>query len=129
MLVHGTTILMRRSKRPTFLIAEPEPHEALSTRKLVLETAKFNVITAYSSEEALELLGAFPNINALVIVSGLKNRATVVKTAKKQKPKLPVIILSPNGTSSLEGGDHHVSSHEPEELLQLLRSLFGDPRG
>jgi hypothetical protein len=30
--------------RPTFLMAEPE--QALSTRKLVLETAKFNVITA-----------------------------------------------------------------------------------
>jgi len=32
--------------RPTFLMAEPEPEQALSTRKLVLETAKFNVITA-----------------------------------------------------------------------------------
>src|SRR5437763_1250257 len=28
--------------RPTVLVVEPEPHEALSVRKLVLETAKFN---------------------------------------------------------------------------------------
>ena len=34
--------------RPTILIVEPEPNEALSARKLVVETAKFNVTTAYS---------------------------------------------------------------------------------
>ena len=31
--------------RPAFIVAEPEPEQALSTRKLLLETFKFNVIT------------------------------------------------------------------------------------
>jgi hypothetical protein len=34
--------------RPTLLVAESEPVEALSVRKLVLETDKFNVLTAHS---------------------------------------------------------------------------------
>jgi DNA-binding response OmpR family regulator len=115
--------------RPTFLIAEPEPRDGLSTRKLVLETAKFNVITAHTSEEMVELLSIFPNVDALVIVAELKGIAKALKTAKKQKSDLPVIALSPNGTSRFEGADHNVSTHEPDELLHLLRKLFGDPRG
>ena len=39
--------------RLAFLVIEPEPHEALSTRKLVLETAKHNVITAHSACERM----------------------------------------------------------------------------
>ena len=39
---------------------EPEPNEALSVRKLVVETAKFNVTTAYSAAEAKELLQKLP---------------------------------------------------------------------
>jgi hypothetical protein len=36
---------------PTLLVAEPEPLEALSVRKLVLENAEFNVLTAHSRRE------------------------------------------------------------------------------
>ena len=51
--------------RPAFLVAEPEPEQALSTRKLLLETFKFNVITAHSERETVDLLHLFPDINAL----------------------------------------------------------------
>src|SRR5690349_2301472 len=48
-------------RRPTLIVAEPEPGQALSTRKLVLETAKFNVLTAHSTDEALDVFQSFPN--------------------------------------------------------------------
>jgi hypothetical protein len=54
--------------RPTLLVAEPEPSEALSVRKLVLETAKFNVLTAHSTREALDLFHLFPNISMGILV-------------------------------------------------------------
>jgi hypothetical protein len=41
--------------RPTVLVTEPEPLQALSVRKSVRETAKFNVLTAHSAREAMEL--------------------------------------------------------------------------
>ena len=44
--------------RATFIMAEPEPEQALSARKLVLETAKFNVITSHSVGETRKLLAA-----------------------------------------------------------------------
>jgi len=40
--------------RLSFLIIETEPSDGLSTRKLLLESAKHNVITAYSGKEGVE---------------------------------------------------------------------------
>ncbi|HET7747756.1 MAG TPA: response regulator [Terriglobales bacterium] len=115
--------------RPTFLMAEPEPDQAISARKLVLETAKFNVITAHSAREATELCQRFPKIDALIVHGSLKGEcAKVVAQFKRGDEKKPAILLAPSASASCDGVDHSVSSHSPEELLRLLRQLFGDPR-
>lgn len=49
-------------------MAEPEPGEALSVRKLLLETAKFNILTAHSGLEAQELFERFPKLDLVIIV-------------------------------------------------------------
>ena len=116
--------------RPTFLIAEIEPPDGLSARKLVLETAKFNVLTAYSLAEALELLNKFPQVNALVLhatICGAQCQ-NVIDDIRRRKPKLTLIVITPRHELRFENVDHHVSSYEPQELLDLVRSLFGDPR-
>jgi hypothetical protein len=115
--------------RPTFLVAEREPGAALSTRKLVLETAKFNVLTAHTSKEAAEVLAVAPAlIAALIVSSDIHGAESLVAQLKKKNGDIPVICMSPNRTAELKGADHHVSSHEPEELVELCRELFGDPR-
>ncbi|HLK33901.1 MAG TPA: hypothetical protein VKT29_12475 [Terriglobales bacterium] len=115
--------------RPTVLMAEPEPEQALSARKLVLETAKFNVITAHSAAEAMELCQQFPKVSALVVHGSLPGDCVqLVKKFKGGDPSREAILLAPSVTSSCDGVDHRVSSHNPEELLGLLRELFGDPR-
>jgi CheY-like chemotaxis protein len=53
--------------KPTILAAEPERSEALAVRKL-LETAKYNVLTAHGTREALDIFHLFPNLNAAVLV-------------------------------------------------------------
>lgn len=58
-------------ERPTILIAEEEPGAALSTRKLVLETAKFNVLTAHSTREAITVFQKFPNVSAVVVAESV----------------------------------------------------------
>jgi hypothetical protein len=115
--------------RPTFLMAEPEPEQALSARKLVLETAKFNVITAHSAREATELCQQFPRIDALIVHGSLQGDcAKVVAQFKRGDGDKPAILLAPSSSSSCDGADHTISSHNPEELVHLLRRLFGDPR-
>ena len=114
--------------RPIFIIAEPEPEQALSVRKLVIETAKFNVITAHSAKELLESVRLFPNATAIIIHSGIRgNMASMIKQVRELMPGKPVITLSPSA-SAARMADHSVNSHDPQELVDLLRSLFGDPR-
>ena len=115
--------------RPTILIAEPEPKEALSTRKLVLETGKFNVLTAHSSDEAVEEFDLFPNVDGLVVVNCNGLDADWVSQIIRQKsPETPIICLAPEVGAKSPRADYTLSSHEPVALLDLLRTLFGDPR-
>ena len=115
--------------RPTLLVAEPEPAQALSVRKLVLETGKFNVLTAHSGTEALELFKEFPKTDAVILVSDETiNCESIGRKIKNERPGIPIIVLSPRIGDQCGFADHTLSSHEPEQLLDLVRSLLGDPR-
>ncbi|HEU5334797.1 MAG TPA: hypothetical protein VFU27_02475, partial [Terriglobales bacterium] len=97
--------------------------------KLVLETAKFNVITAHSSREAMELCHKFTDVDALIVHGNLPGDCgQLVSQFKGGDGGRPAILLAPSHSTSCDGVDHRVSSHDPQELLELLRSLFGDPR-
>lgn len=115
--------------RPTFLVAEPEPEQALSARKLLLETFKFNVITAHTVTETLDLLHLFQNVDALILHCGIPNfdAENAIKIVKASLPDLPIIALTPT-EREYAWADHVVHSHDPQELLQLVHTLFGDPR-
>ena len=115
-------------KRPTVIIAEPEPDNALSARKLVVETAKFNVITTHSEQELRETVREFPAVHATIIHQDLLrgNPKVLITEVKGHLPNKPIITLSPHAQLPL--GDYHLGSHDPQELIDLLRALFGDPR-
>jgi DNA-binding NtrC family response regulator len=115
--------------RPSFIVAEPEPEQALSSRKLLLETFKFNVITAHSVEETLELVHKFSNSDALIVHCRLPHfdAEKAIKHVKGDAPKMPIIAICPT-QRELKWADHVVHSHQPRELLDLVQRLFGDPR-
>jgi CheY-like chemotaxis protein len=116
--------------RPTILVAEPESAQSLSVRKLVLETAKFNVLTAHSTSEALDLVKMFPNLSAAVLVLDgpiqCEQIATAIKSIKNEESQ-PIIALAAS-MNRCKQADYHLSSHEPERLVDLMRELLGDPR-
>ncbi len=115
--------------RPTLLVVEPEPVQALSVRKLVLETAKFNVLTAHSTAEALELMKLFPNVSAAVVALDRSLKCEeIVRSVKRELKGIPTIVVTAQISRHCPGADHHVPSHEPEMLVELVRSLLGDPR-
>ena len=121
--------IQRTMARPALLVAEPEPEQALSVRKLVLETGKFNVLTAHSSAEALEIFHLFPNIDAAVLVGeGSIDCRDVAAKIKTTNDKVSVIYLHGSIGGRCLHADHDLSSHEPEALLELVRGLLGDPR-
>jgi len=116
-------------QRPTLLVAEPEPSEALSVRKLVLETGKFNVLTAHSTREALDIFHLFPNVAAVVLAGGeCIDCDAIAKAMKTATSKLPIIFLNKRIGQICRDSDHTLASDEPEKLLELIRTLLGDPR-
>jgi DNA-binding NtrC family response regulator len=111
--------------RPCFLVVDPEFPGSISTRKLVIETAKFNVITAYSAGEALETLKMFPAINGIVLDADVYGMPCDVLVAglKELNPRLPIVVINGPGKPECPKADYHLESFDPRELLELLKVL------
>ena len=111
--------------RPCFLVIDREYSGSISTRKLVIETAKFNVITAYSALEAVATLQAYPRLSGVVLDAGVRdmNCCDLIAKIKNADSKLPVIVISAPGTHDCPQADHLLESFEPAKLLILLQSL------
>ena len=75
---------------------EVEQPEGLSARKLVLETSKLNVITAYSGESGIQLFKRFPNVDAVVVHVDLPDLSVenVVQQIREIRQNIPVLALS-----------------------------------
>jgi CheY-like chemotaxis protein len=111
--------------RPCFLVIDREYSGSISTRKLVIETAKFNVVTAYSALEAIDTLHAFPRIHGIVLDAGIRDMSCcdLIAKLKQIDAAVPVIVISAPGTHECPQADHLLESFEPAKLLTLLQSL------
>jgi hypothetical protein len=103
------------------LMMEEEHPEGLSARKLVVETAKHNVLTAYSANDGIDLLGRFPNVNVVLVHARvLDQRPTMLAEIKALAPKAPIILASPGGEQFRPEATYLVDSHQPHQLITLL---------
>ena len=103
------------------LMIEAEQPEGISTRKLVVETAKHNVITAYSIDDGLDLLRRFPNVDAIFVHARLLEESPdILSTVRQMDPGIPVILAAPFGNMRSPHADFVIDSHHPEDLLRLL---------
>lgn len=115
----------RAMVRPCFIVMDPEHSGSISTRKLVIESAKLNVITAYSGAEALETVKRYPAVDGLVCNVEVKDMPIneVVQAVKKINPRLPVIVVCP-WMNKIPEADFHVPSFDPRQLLDVLQSIL-----
>jgi len=114
--------------RPCFLVIDREFPGSISTRKLVIETAKFNVLTAYSGQEALEVFMRFPAVTGIVLDGGLDDIpcGELAKKIKLLEPKVPIIVITTPGFDGCPQCDYQLESFDPAKLLEILRSLKPD---
>ena len=112
--------------RPCFLVIDREHSGAISSRKLVIETAKFNVLTAYSSTEAIETLRRFPLVDGAVIDAAMQDMpcADLVSSLREVHPDLPVIAICPPASSGCSGATRELDSFDPRRLLAILQKLM-----
>ena len=116
---------MLSMNRPCFLVIDREFPGSISTRKLVIETAKFNVLTAYSGKEALEIFNRFQNVNGVVLDGGLEDvsASEVAREIKQVQPKMPIIVIATPGFTGCPEADFQLESFDPAKLLEILRNL------
>jgi DNA-binding response OmpR family regulator len=111
--------------RPCFLVIDREFPGSISTRKLVIETAKFNVLTAYSGKEAIELFKLFPAVSGVVLDGGLDDTpaSVVAREIKVIQPTVPIIVIAAPGFTGCPQADYQLESFDPAKLLEILRGL------
>jgi CheY-like chemotaxis protein len=111
--------------RPCFLVIDREHAGAISTRKLVLETAKYNVLTAYSAAEAIETLRKFPLVDGAVVDAGMQDMscADLVRNLRQIRSDLPIIAICPVAAPHCEGATRQLESFDPKRLLDILEKL------
>jgi CheY-like chemotaxis protein len=111
--------------RPCFLVIDREFPGSISTRKLVIETAKFNVLTAYSGQEALEVFTRFPAVTGIVLDGGLDDIpcGELAQKIKLLQPNVPIIVITTPGFEGCPQCDYQLESFDPAKLLEILRSL------
>ena len=110
--------------RPCFLVVDREFAGSISTRKLVLETAKFNVLTAYNYREAIAMLERFPNVDAAVITTDRNGDAESFLNFVREEYPAVKRVLTGDLPDSDGLADRRVESFSPDKLLQALRELF-----
>ena len=111
-------------KSLVILMIESEQPEGISSRKLVVETAKHNVITAYNPSTGLELLRRFPAVDAVLIHATVLDHLPLIPQIRDLNPDIPIIIATPRPTDQYAGASYTVPSHEPQSLLDLLARVF-----
>ena len=112
--------------RLVVLMVEVEQPEGISARKLILEAARHNVISAYNCDDAAELLRRFPNVDLAVVHTELIQSSCqeTIRQLKSLRPDLAIIAISPVEHQRIEGVDYVLSSHDPQILLKLLEERF-----
>jgi DNA-binding response OmpR family regulator len=111
--------------RPCFLVIDKQFAGSISTRKLVIETALLNVLTAYSAQEGIDTLRRFPNVDGIVLDSEVDGRPCdeIIRELRKIRNDLRIITVSPSGHARCGGEDYHVSSYDPHDLLEQLNKV------
>ncbi len=117
--------IIRSMVRPCFLIIDREFPGSISTRKLVIESAKFNVLTAYSGKEALQLFKRFSALDGIVLDGGIEDISAddLTREMKVMQPKIPIIVIAAPGFEGCPGADFQLESFNPAKLLEILRGL------
>jgi hypothetical protein len=102
------------------MIEEEQP-EGLSARKLVVETVKHNVLTAYNAKDGLDLLTRFPHVDVVLVHAGqLHKTPGLMSEIRKLCPSKPLVLASPFAEESGPEANFVVDSHKPQALLKLL---------
>jgi hypothetical protein len=111
--------------RPCYLVVDREYPGSISTRKLVIETAKLNVITSYDAQEAIATLERFPRVDGIVFNADVVGFSVdqMIQRLRQIVPGITVIVTSAGAPRRDTGNEYYVDSLDPKALLDCLEGL------
>jgi len=105
---------------PCLLLIEPDMPEGVSARKLVLESSKLNVISAYTAKSGLANYEAFPNVDAVVLHTHMRDwdYQEVFRQIRMRDPSMRFIFVCPQ-PNNITPSDNVavVDAFDPTSLL------------
>ena|GEM_PF-637266 len=122
---HRTFRIPIKMVRPCFLVIDREFPGSISTRKLVLETAKYNVITAYSAREAIDTLRIFPAVSGIILDKSIRDMpcADLVREIRAFDPSRPIVLIAGPSLEVCDDADYILEFYTPEALLEIVRRI------
>jgi CheY-like chemotaxis protein len=113
--------------RPTIIVLDVANEDTLSNRKLTLEIAKFNVLTAFTVQELLSTAAKF-DADAFVIDTLLPDPDVMLVTEvlKQRFPRKPVVAVGADRSEVKV--DRFVEVGRPEMLCTVMTELLGEPK-
>ena len=111
--------------RPCFIVVDREFPGNISTRKLVIETAKYNVISVYSGQEAIDTLRTYPNVTGVVLDTHISDMSCeeLVLQLRTIRPQIPVVTTQSPNVPECEGPNYSIPFYSPEALLETLAKI------
>jgi hypothetical protein len=113
--------------RPTILVMEKPESEFLSNRKIELEIQKFNVLTAFTTEELRATAQRF-DVDAFIVDLTLTDPKLVeVTTELKQRyPGKPVVVVGVDNEQVT--ADRFIEFSDVQGLKKTMIELLGEPK-
>lgn len=125
---------MKDRKERVFLIVEPGEN-ALSTRKLILEAAGYNCISAVSGNQALKFFSSPPPFSGVLIDTDVNDvQLPELIDRFQQTGPIPIFLLSNRLWPPEEIRDKQVAAifekmSDPASMVRTIAEHYDDPPG
>ncbi len=118
---------MLPKRRLSFLLVEKDT-DGLSPRKILIESAKHNVVTAYSPTEGLATFRRFSNVDAIAIDARFGDDVCgeMADQVKTTHPQIKIVAFMSSDDHECGWADYRVEPHDPQSLLDVLVKMGGN---
>jgi CheY-like chemotaxis protein len=115
--------------RPILVVVDPPSADNISSRKLALELEKFNVLTAFTVQEALSTAERV-EVNGFVLDCDMPDDSAsrIVAEIQQRHPGKPIFAVIDSKSEAPKGADHIIRGRDPRSLLDRVVEVFGKPK-
>ena len=115
--------------RPILVVVDPPSPDNISSRKLALELEKFNVLTAFTVQEAFATAERV-EVNGFVLDCDMPDDSAsqICEELQQRYPDKPIFAVIDSNGKPPKNADHIIRGRDPRILLDTVVEVFGKPK-